>query len=300
MAHSHRGHHHHHHHDNSAGNLRAAFFLNFGFTLIEIVGGLLTNSVAVLSDAVHDAGDSLSLGIAWYLQRVSGRAATPSFTYGYRRFSTLGAFITSLVLLIGIVVILFQAVPRLLNPEPVEAGGMIALAFLGIAVNGAAALKTRGGTSLNERVVSLHLFEDVLGWVAVLLGALVIQVWNVPIIDPLLSIGIALYIGWGVMKSLVQVGRVFLQSAPEGFDVSDFESRALALPGVLNSHHTHSWTTDGQHHVLTTHLVMQPGTSREEMVQTKLRVRDLLQEHEFSHLTIEIELEGEACSDGEC
>jgi len=193
-------HHHRHHPAGDTGNLKTAFFLNFAFTIIEIIGGILTNSVAILSDAIHDFGDSLSLGLAWYLQKLSKKGRNSTFTYGYKRFSLLGAIITSLVLVIGSVIILYEAIPRLFQPEPAHVPGMIGMAILGVIVNGAAVWRTRSGQSMNEQVVSWHLLEDVLGWMAVLLGAVLMYFFDAPIIDPLLSIGITLFILYNVAR----------------------------------------------------------------------------------------------------
>ena len=281
--------------DNAAGNLKIAFFLNLAFTLLEVAGGLWTNSIAILSDALHDAGDCASLGVAWYLQRLSGKASDSSFTYGYGRFSVLGALITSIVLLVGLAFILWKAIPRLLNPEEVNAPIMIALAAVGIAVNGAAALKLRGAETLNENVVGWHLLEDVLGWVAVLIGSLAMTIWGYPIIDPILSVLISLFVLWNVVKQLKHVLLVFLQRAPESFDLRQFEHQVQTMPRVVSNHHTHSWSIDGASHVLSTHIVIQDDATREDIVQTKDRVRKLLKEHPFEHITIEIELEGEDC-----
>ena len=180
-----------HDHPHPAGkNLRFAFFVNFVFTFIEIAGGIWTGSVAILSDAVHDAGDCISLGLAWYLQGVSDREANDRFTYGYRRLSALGAFITGCVLIIGLGFVAWESIHRLFEPKPVRAGGMVALAVVGVLANGAAAWRLRGGRSLNEQVATWHLLEDTLGWVAVLIGGVIMSFWDVPIIDPLLSIGI--------------------------------------------------------------------------------------------------------------
>lgn len=289
-GHSHAGHQH-----GASGNLKVAFLLNFGFTLLEIAGGLWTNSVAILADAVHDSGDTASLGISWYLQRLSQKESDATFTYGYRRFSTLGALITGLVLLGGLAYILWQAVPRLLNPEAVNAPGMIALAVVGIAVNGAAVLRLRGGTSLNESVVSWHLLEDTLGWVAVLLGSIAMTIWQVPILDPILSIFIALFVLWNIIRQLRQVLLVFLQRAPKSFDMEQFTQRVTILPNVLSTHHVHSWTMDGEHHVFSTHVVVNDGATRDDIVAVKQGIRDVLKEHEFEHMTVEIELAGEDC-----
>ncbi|RJG03523.1 cation diffusion facilitator family transporter [Noviherbaspirillum sedimenti] len=288
-------HHHHGHSHGSTGNLKVAFFLNLAFTIIEVIGGILTNSIAILSDAVHDLGDSMSLGLAWYFQRLSQRGRTPQDTYGYRRYALLGGLITGLVLVIGLCFVLWSAVHRLLAPEPVNAPGMILLAVIGILFNGAAVLRVKRGSSLTEKVVTWHLIEDVLGWVAVLAGAVAMTIWDAPIIDPLLSIGISLFIIWNVARNLRQVFNVIIQKVPASFDVEQFEREVLKHPKVISMHDTHSWSVDGEIHVLTTHLVMQRDASRDEMIDAKSHVRKLLDEDTFEHVSVDVELEGELC-----
>ena len=285
---------HDHSHD-SSGNLKVAFFLNLGFTIIEIIGGLFTNSIAILTDALHDCGDTASLGLAWYFDKLSKKERNPIYTYGYRRYRLLGGLITGIALIFGLGFVLYHAVGRLMSPESVNAPGMMVLAIIGILVNGAAVLRVKKGTSLTEKVVSWHLLEDTLGWAAVLIGAGIMSIWDVPIIDPLLSICISLFVLWNVTKTLKAVMKIFLQTTPESFDLESFQSAVIAIPKVASNHHTHGWSLDGESHVLSTHLVMGPDTSREEILQAKKQVRDLLDEHEFEHLTIEVELEGEDC-----
>ncbi|TFZ04595.1 cation transporter [Ramlibacter rhizophilus] len=275
------------------GNLAVAFALNLAFTLIEFAGGLWTNSIAILSDAVHDLGDSISLGLAWHFDRVARKGRTPRNTYGYRRYALLGGLITAFVLVIGISFVLWNAAGRLFDPQPVNAQGMMVLAVLGVAFNGAAVLRVRKGSSLTERVVSWHLLEDTLGWVAVLVGAGVMSVWNLPIIDPLLSIGISLFVLFNVARTLRQFFWVFLQRAPAGFDVEEFEREARLIPGVAEARHTHSWSIDGQSHVLTTHLAMKPDASPEQISGAKAATRALLDAEAFEHVTIEIDAAGE-------
>lgn len=279
----------------STGNLKTAFLLNISFTIIEIIGGLWTNSIAILSDAVHDLGDSLSLGLAWYFDRFSRRSRTAQNTYGHRRYSLLGGLITAVVLMGGLSFVLWHAVNRLFSPEPVNAPGMMLIAAVGVIFNGAAVLKVKSGTSLTERVVSWHLLEDTLGWAAVLLGAGIMAIWDVPVVDPILSIAIALFVFWNVLRNLRQFFDVFLQKVPDTFDVEEFEKSVLAMPKVMSVHHTHSWSIDGESHVLTTHLVMGNSTSREEIIEAKTRVRDLLDKKVFEHVTVDVELEAELC-----
>lgn len=285
----------HDHSPDSAGNLKVAFFLNLGFTIIEIIGGLWTNSIAILTDALHDAGDTASLGLAWYFDKLSNKERNNQHTYGYKRFRLLGGLITGVVLIAGLGFILWQAVGRLLSPEPVHAPGMMALAVVGIIVNGAAVLRVRKGSSLTEKVVSWHLLEDTLGWAAVLIGAAFMSVWDLPIIDPILSIGISIFVLWNVGGNLKNVVNVFLQTTPDSFDLEKFQTSVTEIPKVLSNHHTHGWSLDGETHVLSTHLVMDRNSNRDEILHAKKQVRDLLSEHEFEHLTIEVELENEDC-----
>jgi cobalt-zinc-cadmium efflux system protein len=289
-------HDHDHHRDHAAGNLLVAFLLNLVFTIIEIGGGLWTNSVAILSDAVHDAGDCLALGLAWYLQRLAQRLADARFTYGYRRWSALGALITGVVLIGGLSFIGWEAFERLQSPKPVLAPGVIGLAIVGVLFNGAAAWRLSGGHSLNEQMARWHLLEDTFGWMAVLAGGVAMTVWNLPILDPLLALLIAAIVLWNVFRNLRKVAHIFLQGAPHGFDVAAFEQQLAALPLVTGSHHTHTWTLDGERHVFSTHLVMSADATREEIVVVKRRVHELLREHHFEHITVEVELVGERCA----
>lgn len=291
MSDSHSGHDH-----GSEGNLKVAFFLNLGFTILEVVGGLWTNSIAILTDALHDSGDTASLGLAWYFERLSEKSRTPKHTYGYKRFRLLGGLITGLVLIVGLSFILWKAVGRLMNPEPVNAPGMIALAVVGVLVNGAAVWRVKKGSSLTEKVVSWHLLEDTLGWIAVLIGAGVMAVWDLPVIDPILSIGISLFVLWNVGRNLKKVMTVFLQTAPESFDVGNFGAMLEALPDVRATRHIHVWSLDGESHVLSAHVVMAGEATREQIFGLKARVRKMLDKEEFPHVTLEVELEGEECA----
>lgn len=289
-----------HGHEKGSGarSLGVAFFLNLGFTIFEVVGGLLTNSVAILSDAVHDAGDSISLALAWILHRVAQRESDTNFTYGYRRFSVLGALITGVLLVVGLIFVLMKAVPRFTNPEPVSGPGMLGIALAGIVVNGVAALRLRRGTSLNEKIASWHLLEDVLGWVAVFVGGLAVIIWKVPVVDPILSILISLFVLWNVFKNLKKVGAVFLQRVPEGFDTAQFIKNVMALPSVEDVHHTHVWTLDGDRHVLTTHVTVAQNCSREEIASAKEEISRMIDPKVFDHVTIDVEVRGETCASG--
>lgn len=288
-------HHQHDHHQQGSGNLRVAFWLNLSFTILEVFGGLYTNSIAILSDALHDLGDSLSLGTAWYLQRKSHQEADQDYTFGYRRFSLLGALINSLVLIAGSIFVIREAVGRILEPEPSDAQGMIVFAVIGVAVNGYAAWRLSSGRTLNERVVSWHLLEDVLGWVAVLIVAIILLFEDINYLDPALSLLITLYILWNVLKRLRQTMHIFLQGKPEDLSVSHIEERILGVGHVKSLHHTHVWSLEGEHHVFTTHVKLENITAFSQILDTKRRIKDILREYNFSHYTVETELDEESC-----
>lgn len=253
------------------------------------------NSVAILSDAVHDLGDSLSLGTAWYLDRKSRQGADKKFSFGYARFSLLGALINSLVLIGGSVYIIFQAVERILTPEPSNARGMLLIAIIGIAVNGYAAWRMSGGKSLNEKVISWHLLEDVLGWVAVLIVSIILQFRDIHYLDPALSLLITAYILWGVFKRLKDTLFVFLQGIPKDIDLSEIERRLQQVEHVQSLHHTHVWSLEGEHHVFTTHLKLENIRNFHQITETKTKVKEILKEYPLKHYTIETELDNETC-----
>lgn len=294
--HSHDHHGHSHAHVHGGNGLRTAFFLNLSFTIIELVGGVLTNSIAITADALHDLGDTVSLGVAWFLGNYATKESDQNYSYGYRRFSMLGALLNVVILLVGSVIIIIQTVPRLLSPEPTNALGMIGLATLGVVINGAAALRIRGNKTLNARAVALHLLEDALGWLAVLVvgGLLLINpAWT--ILDPVLSLIITSYVLFRVMGNLRETSRLFFQAVPDDIQIPDLEGKIMQIAGVLSIHHTHVWSLDGVHHVISTHVTVGSQATKDEICGIKSQIHDLMQDVEFEHVTIEVEYEDEPC-----
>ena len=192
-------------------NILIAFILNFAFSVFEFVGGLFTGSVAIVSDAVHDIGDAASIGISYFLERKSKKQPDETYTYGYARFSVIGSVITTLILLFGSCVVIYNAIQRILTPTPIHYNGMIVFAIVGVVVNLAAALFTREGHSLNQKAVNLHMLEDVLGWIVVLVGAIVMRFTDFALIDPLMSIGVAVFILINAVGNLKEVLDLFLE-----------------------------------------------------------------------------------------
>jgi len=283
-----------HAHQNTR-SIRFAFFLNLTFTLIEITGGIWTNSVAILSDALHDLGDSLSLGLAWYLEKYSQKGTDKKYSYGYRRFSMLGALANTIILIVGSLIILSEAIPRIIRPEQANAKGMALLAAGGILVNGIAALRVSRSKSLNARMVAWHLLEDLLGWIAVLVVSIVLLFKEIYILDPILSVLITTYVLYNVVRNLKKTLVLFMQAVPEGIDVSTLEDKILAIDKVRSIHHLHVWSLDGEHHVLTTHVVIESESTIEDVQRVRKEINALMEGMDFEHTAIEVECEDEAC-----
>ncbi|MDG1529412.1 MAG: cation diffusion facilitator family transporter [Polaribacter sp.] len=297
------GHNHHHGHHHSTENIKSAFFLNLAFTIVEIIGGFYTNSLAIMSDAVHDLGDSLSLGMSWYFQKLSNKSANKKYSYGYGRFSLLGAIINSIVLIVGSVFIISEAIPRIINPEYADATGMMWLAILGIIVNGVAVLKLKRGSSINERVVSLHLFEDVLGWFAVLIASIIMQFWDVPILDPILSLVIAGYVLFNVYKNIKEAFKIILQGVPNEISSDEIKKQIiLHIDEVGDIHDCHIWTLDGEYHIATIHItIKEKAFSWQKSKEVKEKIKKLLHDNfHLEHVTLELESILEDCDYNNC
>lgn len=286
---------HHHDHNHAVKNIKLAFFLNLIFTIFEIIGGIYTNSIAIVSDAVHDLGDSLSLGTSWYLQKKSEQKPDTKFAYGYRRFSLLGALINSVVLLGGSIYVIYEAVGRFIQPEHADPTGMLFFALVGILVNGYAAWKLSKGETLNEKVISWHLIEDVLGWTAILIVSIILQFKDIQYLDPALSVLITLYILWNAFKRLKETLYLFLQGCPDNIDVIEIEKQVTAVKGVHSIHHVQVWSLDGQRHVFTAHVKLEALSEIDEIQTIKQEIKTILNAYPFEFYTVETELKDEPC-----
>ena len=276
-------------------SILAAFLLNLSFSIFEFFGGLLTGSVAILSDSVHDAGDAMSIGVSYMLEKKSTRDADDRYTYGYGRYSVIGGAFTTLILIIGSVGMICAAIGRLLAPAELHYDGMILFALVGIAVNVIAAYLTRGGDSVNRKAVSLHMLEDVLGWAVVLTGAVIMRFTDLTVIDPVMSVCTSTVILVGAIRNMCEIVRIVTDRIPSGIDPHSVRKELMALEGVVDVHHIHLRSIDGSVVSASMHVV-----SDCDMKQTKLRVRNRLAELGIAHATIETESEGEECADVAC
>lgn len=276
-------------------NILIAFLLNLLFSVFEFVGGIFTGSVAIVSDAVHDIGDAASIGISYFLEKKSKKQPDETYTYGYGRFSVIGGVITTLILLVGSCFVVYNAIGRIIVPVKINYNGMILFAIVGVAVNFCAALFTREGDSLNQKAVNLHMLEDVMGWAVVLVGAIVMRFTDFSIIDPILSICVAVFIFVNAIRNLKVAIDLFLEKAPLDIAVGEVKERIMQIEGVLDVHHIHIWSMDGHNNYATMHIVTDAEPS-----QIKNAIRQELQAHGIGHATLELEEDWEHCREKHC
>ncbi len=276
-------------------NILIAFLLNLFFSIFEFIGGTFTGSVAIASDAIHDMGDALSIGISYFLEKLSKKKPDSQYTYGYVRYSVMGSFITTMILVVGSCLVIVNAILKIVNPVEIHYDGVLILAVIGVIVNFMAVYFTREDTSLNQKAVNLHMLEDVLGWIVVLVGALVMKFTHFYSLDPLLSIGVALFILWEALENFKKIVDLFLEKTPSGISVEALKKRILDVHGVLNVHHIHIWSMDGYHNYATMHVVRD-----EKATNVKEKVKEELKSFGISHTTIELEGSKEKCSEENC
>lgn len=273
-------------------NILIAFLLNLFFSIFEFIGGSITGSVAIISDAVHDLGDAISIGLSYFLEKKSQKEPDQEYTYGYVRYSVLGGFITTLILLLGSIFVVYKAVGRILDPVEVNYDGMIVFAIIGLVTNFLAAYITRKGDSINQKAVNLHMLEDVLGWAVVLIGAIVMRFTDWSILDPILSIGVAVFIFYNAFNNLNKVVDLFLEKTPSDIDIKEIKDHIQSIEGVEDVHHVHVWSLDGSNHYATMHVVTDM-----QNLEMKEKIRNKLKKEGIVHLTIEFESTDEPCLD---
>ena len=274
-------------------NILIAFLLNLGFAIFEFIGGFLTNSVAIISDSIHDIGDALSIGVSFFLEKKSKQRPDDKYTYGYVRYSVIGSLITTIILIIGSIFVIYNAINRIITPVEVNYNGMIILAILGVIINFLAAYFTKEGDSLNQKSVNLHMLEDVLGWIVVLIGAIIMRFTDISMIDPLLSIFVAVFIFKNAISNFKLILDLFLEKTPNNINIDELKTHILKIKGIKDVHHIHIWSIDGYNNYATMHIV-----SNDKNVKEK--VKEELKEHGISHTTIELEDVNEKCHDEEC
>lgn len=276
----------------SERNILIAFLLNLFFSLIEIIGGIFTNSISILADAVHDLLDSFSIFVSFFLEKKSKKKSDEIYTYGYKRYSVLGAFITTIILFVSSLLIIYHSVLRIFNPVEINYNGMIIIAIFGVIINYLAVYFTKDGDSLNQKAVNLHMFEDVMGWIIVLIGSFLIKITKILWIDSILSIIVSTIIVLRTINHLSEVLNLFLMKMPIGINIEEIKMHLLKINGVKDVHHFHIWSLDGINNFATMHVVTNKNIKED--------IRKELKEHGINNVTIEIEDEKEVCFNKEC
>lgn len=277
-------------------NILIAFILNISFSIFELIGGIFTNSISIISDAVHDFGDALSIGISLILEKISKKKPDEKYTYGYARYSVLGALITTIVLTVGSIFVILGGINRILNPVAINYDGMIIFAIFGVVINFLAAYFTREGDSINQKAVNLHMLEDVLGWVVVLIGSILMKFTNISLVDSIMSIGIAIYILINAFKNLKDILDLFLEKTPKNISIEKIKKHLLEIKEIVDVHHIHIWSMDGVTNYSTMHII----TEDQNIKELKNKIREEMNELGISHTTIEIEYKNDNCDEKEC
>lgn len=277
----------HHHHKKAGQNLAFVFFMNLAFNIIVVIGALSTNSMAILSDFIHDLSDTISIALAWFLERVAQKDVSDNYSYGYQRFSILGAVIISVFVILMAFVILLEAIPRLFSPEGVDAGGMFVVAIIGIIFKSISVYRLHRGETFNERAILFHQLGDVFEWIAILILSLVLMFWDgAPYLDPFVSIGIALWLIFNLGRNLVKSVQVLLQKTPDNFDVEEFKRTISEIDGVNAIDDFHIWSLDGIDSVMTLKVDVDFNHNVEEI---KNEIYDISKKYHVVDITIELD-----------
>lgn len=263
-----------------------AFFLNLTYAIVEFIAGGVFGSSAVLADSVHDLGDAIAIGISAFLESISNREEDSHYTLGYKRFSLLGAMVTAVILMTGSVLVILENIAKIFHPQPVNDEGILWLGIIAITVNVLASLVIRKGQTKNESILSLHFLEDTLGWVAVILMAIVLRFTDWYILDPLLSLAISFFILSKALPRFWRTLKIFLDAVPEGVETGDLEKDLEALTNVKSVNQLSIWSMDGLENNAIIHLCLEDW---EKMTETKNQVRQLLEERGVQNITIEVD-----------
>ena len=263
-----------------------AFVLNFSFAIIEFIFGGLFGSSAILADAVHDLGDALAIGISAFLESISNREEDSYYTLGYKRFSLLGAILTAVILITGSSLVILENISKLIEPQLVDHEGMLWLGVIAIAINLTASLIVRKGQTKNESILSLHFLEDTLGWLAVIIVAIILRYTDWYFLDPLLSLLISAFILSKAIPRFWSTLKIFLDAVPEGVDIQQVKSDLEQLEHVASINQLNLWTMDGLEKNAIVHVCLKQG---EHMEVCKEAIRTLLKDCGFQNVTIEVD-----------
>ena len=268
-----------------------AFFLNLSYAIVEFIAGGIFGSSAVLADSVHDLGGAIAIGISALLETISNREEDRHYTLGYKRFSLLGALVTAVILITGSILVILENIAKIFHPQSVNDEGIFWLGIIAITINVLASLVIRKGQTKNESILSLHFLEDTLGWVAVILMAIVLRFTDWYILDPLLSIAISFFILSKALPRFWSTLKIFLDAVPEGVDIQKIKTDLAELDHVASINQLNLWTMDGLEKNAIVHVCLK---EMEHMETCKESIRIFLKDCGFQNITIEVDVDLES------
>ena len=263
-----------------------AFFLNLTYAIVEFIAGGVFGSSAVLADSVHDLGDAIAIGISAFLESISNREEDSHYTLGYKRFSLLGAMVTAVILMTGSVLVILENIAKIFHPQPVNDEGILWLGIIAVSINVLASLVVRKGKTKNESILSLHFLEDTLGWLAVILMAIILRFTDWYILDPLLSLAISFFILSKALPRFWSTLKIFLDAVPEGVDIQKIKTDLAELDHVASINQLNLWTMDGLEKNAIVHVCLK---EMEHMETCKESIRIFLKDCGFQNVTIEVD-----------
>jgi cobalt-zinc-cadmium efflux system protein len=285
-----------HNHDTEVkgSRLLIATVLNLVISVAEIIGGLMSNSLALISDAFHNLSDGLATFIAWIANKISRRPSTLKRTFGYKRIEILAAMLNAVVLVVVTVWLFYEAAGRIMEPEPIKGGLMIVVAIIGLLANLAAVLILHSDSrkNINVKAAYLHLLGDTLSSVAVIIGGILIYFFEIYWIDPVITILIGLYLLKETWRILKQANDILMQGVPEGLDLELIRSDVEKIPEIANIHHVHVWNLDDHSIHFECHVELKKDYHLSETGEIQLKIESLLKEkYDISHVTIQFEFQ---------
>lgn len=280
-------------------NIKIAFLLNLAFSIVEAIGGILTNSISIISDSLHNLGDSITIGINYIFEKKSKKLPNKEYSYGYLRYTMLGSLIASFILLVGSVVIIYNVVPRLIKPLSVNYDAMIIFGIFGLLINLYATIKIMRSKDKDKKI-NTHMIEDTVIWLFILTGSICIKVFDSVIIDPILSLLIAVYILYQVYKYMKNIYNIFMEKVPKNVKIDEIKKDIEENENIDNVHHIHIWSMDGVNNYMTAHIHLNKVLSEEEIIKTKNDVKNKLMEDKINHITLEVEYFNERCDCSKC
>ena len=280
-------------------NIKIAFLLNLIFSIIEAIGGILTNSISIISDSLHNLGDSITIGINYIFEKKSKKLTNKDYSYGYLKYTMLGSLIASFVLLVGSVVIIYNVIPRLIKPLEVNYDAMIIFGIFGLLINLYATVKIMRSKEKDKKI-NTHMIEDTIIWLFILTGSICIKVFDLVIIDPILSLLIAIYILYQVYKYMKNIYNIFMEKVPKNVKIDEIKKDIEENENIDNVHHIHIWSMDGINNYMTAHIHLNKILSEDEIIIIKNDIKNKLKEDKISQITLEVEYFNEKCDYGKC